>query len=169
MTPSSSRRTAALDQILEITVLLHDDMTRALARDGLTESRTHLLWVLLHQGPATQRALADALRVSARNVTGLVDGLVAGGFVTREPHPQDRRATHVTLTPHGEDVMHRMAGEHERLAHDLFGDLTDRQFAGLTAGLEHVGERLRVLVSAAEGSGTSADAGDATRTTEKSS
>lgn len=159
---------AAFDRVIELALVLNEDMSHGLGALGLTRSRTEVLWVLHHRGPSTQRILADAMGVSARNVTGLVDGLVAGGFVTREPHPQDRRATHVTLTPHGEEVMRRMAGEHERLARDLFGDLTDRQFAGLTAGLEHVGERLRVLVSAAEGSGTSA-AGDAARTTEESS
>jgi hypothetical protein len=36
--------------------------------------------------------------VSPRNVTGLVDGLAESGFVTREPHPTDRRATLVALT-----------------------------------------------------------------------
>ena len=38
-----------------------------------------------HNGPTTQRELADALKVTPRNVTGLV----AGGFVTRERHPTD--------------------------------------------------------------------------------
>ncbi|MGH9251686.1 MAG: MarR family winged helix-turn-helix transcriptional regulator, partial [Acidimicrobiales bacterium] len=78
------RHIAALDQVFELTVLLHDDMTASLARDGLTTSRAHLLWELRQLGPTTQTTLADALGVSARNVTGLVDGLVAGGFVTRE-------------------------------------------------------------------------------------
>ncbi len=40
----------------------------------------------------TQRALADALQVTPRNVTGLVDALADSGFVERAPHPTDRRA-----------------------------------------------------------------------------
>ena len=40
----------------------------------------------------TQRTLSQALRVSPRNVTGLLDALEAGGYVTRGRHPTDRRA-----------------------------------------------------------------------------
>ena len=76
-----STRTDALDGLLALTVVLGEDMRTSLARDGLTPSRAHVLWLLHHGGPTTQRAIADALGVSARNVTGLVDGLVAGGFV----------------------------------------------------------------------------------------
>lgn len=132
-------------------MLLHDDMTRALARDGLTESRTHLLWVLLRQGPATQRALADALRVSARNVTGLVDALVATGFVTREPHPTDRRAALVTLTEHGERTTAVLARDYAELARALFADMPAERFECFVAGLERVLAELRERVAAARG------------------
>ena len=107
---TSERHDAALGQVLELAILLNDDMTRALARDGLTVARTHLLWELHQRGPSTQRVLADALGVSPRNITGLVDGLVATGFVTREPHPADRRRTELVLTDsgRGEVVGHLM-------------------------------------------------------------
>jgi hypothetical protein len=76
---------------LDLVVLLNDDMTRSLARDGLTVSRTHLLWELEQRGPSTQRVLADAMKVSARTVTSLVDALSATGFVTREAHRRAHR------------------------------------------------------------------------------
>ena len=66
-------RTGTLDQVLELVVALNDDMTQALAREGLTVPRAHLAWVLHHGGPTPQRALADALRVTPRNVTGRLD------------------------------------------------------------------------------------------------
>ena len=40
-----------------------------------------------------------------RNVTGLVDALEGAGFVTRSPHPTDRRATVVSLTPQGTNLV----------------------------------------------------------------
>ena len=83
---SPERQTSALDQVLELVYLLDEDMTRALARDGLTKSRAPLVWHLHRRGPSTQKALADALGTTPRNVTGLVDGLAATGFVTRGPH-----------------------------------------------------------------------------------
>ena len=99
--PSPSDQVAALDRVLELALLLNADMTRGLSALGLTESRTRVVWHLLQAGPSTQRAIADALEVSPRNVTGLVDGLVRTGFVRREPHPTDRRATLVHLTDQG--------------------------------------------------------------------
>lgn len=137
------RQRIALDRILELVVLLNGDMTRSLARQGLTVSRTHLLWELRRRGPSTQRVLADALEVSARTVTGLVDGLVATGFVTREPHPTDRRATLVTFTTHGVRVIKAMERDQVDFARLLFAGMPQRQFDGLVAGLGAVLDRLR--------------------------
>lgn len=136
-------RLTALDQVLELTVLLNADMTTSLARDGLTTSRAHLLWVLRETGPTTQRALAEALGVSARNVTGLVDALEETGFVTREAHPTDRRAALVTFTEHGAAVTAEMAAGQQALADLLFGGLKAPDLTGLNRSLAHVLDRLK--------------------------
>jgi DNA-binding MarR family transcriptional regulator len=129
------------DRLLAVAMLLHRDATRTLARLGLTLPRTHVVWLLHHRGPMTQRVLADALGVTPRNVTGLVDGLVETGFVTREPHPRDRRAILVSLTDHGRAVLADMDRSHQEAAAALFGGIPDlRAFAD---GLEHVLRRLQ--------------------------
>jgi DNA-binding MarR family transcriptional regulator len=133
---------SALDQVLALVVLLNDDMTRSLARDGLTTSRAHVLWELSNNGPSTQRALADALHVSARTVTGLIDGLVATGFVTREPHPADRRAALVTFTEHGTAIAESLQRGQKELGQLLFGGMPATQFECFVAGLDHVLARL---------------------------
>jgi DNA-binding MarR family transcriptional regulator len=135
--------TDTLDRLLELVVLLNEDMTRSLAREGLTVPRAHLVWLVHHEGPTTQRALADALKVSPRNVTGLVDGLVADGLVTREPHPTDRRATLVSLTGRGAATLAEMAKSHAALADLLFGDLSPSRLGAFAGGLHHVVRRLR--------------------------
>jgi DNA-binding MarR family transcriptional regulator len=144
------RQIAVLDQVLEMALLVNQDMNSSLGEQGLTPARTHLLWELFHRGPSTHRVLADALGVSARNVTGLVDGLEETGYVTREPHPDDRRAALVTLTEDGTEVMTQMQKGQEEFARLLFADLTDRQLAALTRGLAHVLDRLRELVPRGE-------------------
>ena len=119
--------------------------------DGLTVSRTRLLWAIGLHGPMTQRALADALGVSARNVTGLVDALVATGFVTREPHPTDRRASLVSFTEHGAATVARLQEGQQELASLLFGDLPAPRLDCLVDGLGDVRDRLHAAVAAQEG------------------
>jgi DNA-binding MarR family transcriptional regulator len=138
---------AALDRVLELTVLVGRDMTGGLARMGLTEARAHLLWELRARGPCTQRALASALRVTPRAITALVDGLVETGFVTREPCPADRRAILVTFTELGRITAQAMADGHRELARQLFASLPAEAFDCLDDGLGHVIGRLRALLS----------------------
>jgi DNA-binding MarR family transcriptional regulator len=144
------RRITLLDQLLEVALLINQDMNSSLGELGLTPARTHLLWELCHRGPSTQRVLADALGVTPRNVTGLVDGLEETGYVTRQPHPRDRRATLVTLTDRGTEVTTRMEQEHEQFARLLFAELPDQQFDALHRGLDHVLVRLREVVPKGE-------------------
>ena len=147
--PTSEQHGTALGQVLELTILMNDDMTRSLARDGLTVARAHLLWELHQRGPSTQRVLAEALDVSPRNITGLVDALVATGFVTRQPHPSDRRATLVSFTEHGARTAQEMDEGRAQLAELLFAQMSDRQFDGFTEGLAAVLDRLREELSEA--------------------
>jgi DNA-binding MarR family transcriptional regulator len=146
VTSGIDRWTGALDRLLELAVLVDADMTQSLAAQGLTPARTHLLWELGRRGPSTQRVLADSLDVSARNVTGLVDALEATGFVVRRPHPEDRRATLVTLTAQGEAAFAEMGRGHEEFARLLFAEMPEVELDGLVRGLDSVLTVLRELV-----------------------
>jgi DNA-binding MarR family transcriptional regulator len=146
----AERWEATLDRILELTVLLGRDMADFLAREGLTESRVHLLWQLQQRGPCTQRTLAADLHVTPRTITALVDGLADTGFVTREPHPSDRRATLVTFTERGHATAQALLDDHRRLARQLFGGMPDDAFDGFDAGLLRVLTRLRDVLAAQE-------------------
>lgn len=133
---SDDRYTAALDRVLELVVLLNADMTEGLAKDGLTTSRVTLLWTLQRTGPVPQRVLAEALGVSARAITGLVDGLAATGFVTREPHPDDRRAILVTFTEKGKQAVLSLTEQQREFSRELFASMPAERLDGLLAGLD---------------------------------
>lgn len=135
---TQAQNDAGLDALLELSVLLGDDMNAHLARSGLTVARAHLLWELRRSGPVTQRTLSDIMRVSPRNVTGLVDALVTGGFVTRESHPSDRRAILVTFTERGRQATDQMARQQRELADELFAGVTEESVAQLVAELRRI-------------------------------
>ena len=118
-------------------------MEHDLRERGLTRARATVIAYLHRGGPMRQRDLAEALRVSARNVTGLLEGLETTGFVARTVHPNDRRATLVTLTEQGKAVAKAMQTDEQRLARFLFADVADDDMDGCAATLDHVLAQLR--------------------------
>jgi DNA-binding MarR family transcriptional regulator len=62
---------------------------------------TRLMSLLDELGPSTVGALAEADRCSQPTMTGIVNGLVAKGWVQRDPHPDDARSTLVSMTADG--------------------------------------------------------------------
>ena len=106
-------------------------------------ARTHLLWELHHLGASTQQALADALGVSPRNITGLVDALETDGFVHRRPHPTDRRAVLVSISPLGGRTITTMERERAELARHLVDGVDAAQLEVVDRVLETITARLR--------------------------
>src|SRR6266705_511028 len=133
---------AALEQLFDLAVVLGDLMHRRLEELGLTPARAEVLWLLHRSGPLTQRQLSQTLKCTPRNVTGLVDALQAAGFVTRTPHPTDRRATLVTLTQHGHAVASAWSAEHRQGADQLFVGVSAADLATFATVLERVLGRL---------------------------
>ena len=139
-----------LDRLLEISELFQKDMARAFDGTPLTPARVRLLWVLQLGGPSTQHALAASLEVSPRNITGLVDALEERGYVTRSPHPRDRRAIIVSLSESARSMMRRMQREHAELTDELLGAVAPADRAALERGIDAIAARLRELVAADE-------------------
>lgn len=135
-----------LDKIFELAERIGDLMQTALTERGLTTARAEALLALRQHGaPMVQRALSDALRCTPRHVTALVDALEADGWVTRGPHPTDRRATLVTLTDRGTAATDRMNEERRDAAQALLGRLPAADLTGFLVVSDHV---LRQLAGA---------------------
>ncbi|WP_221445425.1 MarR family winged helix-turn-helix transcriptional regulator [Lipingzhangella halophila] len=132
----------ALEKLFALAAVTHQYMEQGMAARGLTRARASVLWNLHLRGPMTQRALAEAIEVTPRNVTGLVDALEADGFVARGPHPGDRRATLVALTDSGAETMGGLRGEYDQGAVRLFDGLTASELAGFVTTADHLIERL---------------------------
>lgn len=139
------------DQLLEVSVLFQADMDRSLAALGLTVTKTHLLWEVHHNGPCAQQRLAEALGVSPRHVTALVDALESEEFVERSPHPHDRRVVLVGLTDKGTATVEQMRHQRSKDAAALVDGLDAGTTEALRSSLDTVLIRLRRLVADAAG------------------
>ena len=139
-------QTSLVEKLLAITNMFQQDMARAFAGTPLTESRVAVLWTLALSGPSTQQTLSEALSVTPRNISGLVDALEKHGYVQRVPHPSDRRAVLVTLTPDGEAAMARMQEEHAHLETELRDAVAPEHLAALEQGIDAIIVRLAALM-----------------------
>ncbi len=103
----------------------------------------------------TQRTLSQALRVSPRNVTALLDALEAGGYVARGRHPTDRRATLVRLTDRGAAAAARLHADYQMGARVLLGGVSSADLATFVRVLDHVLDRLSRSTATPEVNGPS--------------
>ena len=148
---SSAQRDEGLSlQLIEALASFERAYTRwveaPLQNSDLTYARMRLLGVLNRKGPQIMSALSDELVVSPRNITTLVDALEAKGLMRRHPHPTDRRAILIELTPQGAETCAAMYTQHAEAVSELFSDLSQadqkellRLLNLLSAGLERRG------------------------------
>ncbi|MFF2730252.1 MarR family winged helix-turn-helix transcriptional regulator [Streptomyces sp. NPDC058008] len=134
-----------IDSLFAIRTQIHDELKELAREAGLTDTQTDVLWRLSRAEEMTARRLADLLRCDASTATSMIDRLESRGLVRRVPHPTDRRAKVVQLTPEGCALRDRVVEHTTR--HSPFARL-DRE------------SRLRLHALLREVSGTGRPAGD---------
>lgn len=114
---------------------------RKAVQAGASIPRLRLLYAVHCHGPQKMADLADALTVTPRNVTALVDGLEAEGLVRRIPHSTDRRVTLVELTCNSDGVSAQFAAYQASIA-SLFAGIGKGDRGTLLRLLETLHDRM---------------------------
>lgn len=101
----------------------------------MTPPQFALLAFLWQQDGLSQVELSEKSQVDRSTVGGLIDRLEKIGMVERHPHPQDRRAYQIRLTPKGKETEQPLT------------EMARRATARFTAGLSQKdqGELIRML------------------------
>ena len=94
------------------------------ACDGMNYARLSLLQALHCGGPAIMRDLGTQLGATPRNMTAMVDALEEAQLVVRRPHPTDRRATLIELSPAGERAAAQAIGPQLDAISEIFAGLS---------------------------------------------
>lgn len=79
----------------------HTQTAAALQSIGLTPALFAVLNYLGARDGAIQQQIGSAMGIDPSTMVSLVDQLERAGLAKRRPHPQDRRAREVTITPEG--------------------------------------------------------------------
>ncbi len=85
--------------VKDLSLAIDRNVRRAAEQLALTESQAVALRELSE--PMSLRALSQRMRCEASNATYVADRLEEAGLLTRRPHPTDRRAKELHLTPKG--------------------------------------------------------------------
>jgi DNA-binding MarR family transcriptional regulator len=118
----------------------HTRIAEGLQSIGLTPALFGVLNVLGARKGAIQQEIGSAMGIDPSTMVSLIDELESAGLAERRPHPTDRRAREVAITPKGR----RLLGRGRRMA----SQVEDEVLRGLTADERR--ELLRLLRRALE-------------------
>jgi DNA-binding MarR family transcriptional regulator len=105
----------------------HTRTAAALETIGLSPALFAVLNYLAAHDGATQRAIGVAMGIDPSTMVSLVDELQTAGFATRRPHPSDRRAHAVTITPDGRAALERARALAYEIEDSVLGGLSGDQ------------------------------------------
>jgi len=118
-----------LGRLVRQTRLLFQELRGAASRvhggDAQTAARRSVLEELATDGPATVPDMARTRSVSRQAVQGLVDGLIAQGWIERVGNPRHKRSSLLRLTEVGESAIRDM-NRRENVALRKLSDLPSK-------------------------------------------
>ena len=85
----------------------HTGIAERLESIGLTPASFGVLNVLAKRDAPSQQEIGKAMGIDPSTMVALLDGLEGAGLATRRPHPDDRRAREVAITPKGRKTLER--------------------------------------------------------------
>jgi DNA-binding MarR family transcriptional regulator len=85
----------------------HTQTAAALESIGITTALFSVLNYLLARGAAIQQEIGAAIGIDPSTMVALIDELERSGLAKRRPHPRDRRAREVVITPKGRRTVER--------------------------------------------------------------
>ena len=85
----------------------HTRIAEALASVGLTPALFGVLNVLRARDGAIQQEIASSMGIDPSTMVSLIDDLERAGLAERRPHPTDRRARAVAISPKGRRLLDR--------------------------------------------------------------
>jgi MarR family transcriptional regulator for hemolysin len=116
----------------------HDELDRRLSAHGASLWN----WVLLKEAAnaegASQRELAQHMRIEPPTLVRHLDKLADDGLVERRPDPDDRRVMRVVVTPAGLERLRELQVVVHELDDELRGILTKRDVEVLGSALSRI-------------------------------
>jgi DNA-binding MarR family transcriptional regulator len=105
---------------------------------GLTQAQWQALLTVATFEGCTQKELADVLEVQPISMARLIDRMARGGWVRREPDPNDRRAHRLFLTSQCDPVLELAQAASKKIVAKAYEGISQLDQERLLAYLEHI-------------------------------
>jgi DNA-binding MarR family transcriptional regulator len=102
----------------------HTRIAEALESIGLTPALFGVLNFLGAREATIQQEIGSAMGIDPSTMVSLIDELETAGLAKRRPHPTDRRAREVAITPKGRRILERGRGLAMQVEDEVLGGLT---------------------------------------------
>jgi DNA-binding MarR family transcriptional regulator len=97
----------------------------ALKPHGLGRSQWQVIARVARSGTLAQRELQQAMQIESATLTGIVDTLVAKGWLERAGSTSDRRVKMLLLTPAGRERMESIPDPYQVVEHRMLEAIPD--------------------------------------------
>lgn len=127
-------------RLLKASGLIEEELRRRFRNEcNSTLPRFDVMAALAHAGDGLKMSeISTQLRVSAGNITGIVDKLSEEGLAARVPMPGDRRAHLVQLTAKGKDVFAQHKAAHAGWIDEILSGLNADDIEGMILRLDYM-------------------------------
>jgi DNA-binding MarR family transcriptional regulator len=105
----------------------HTRTAEELEAIGLTPALFGLLNVLEDRPGSNQLEIGQAMGIDPSTMVALIDQLEKAGLAKRRPHPKDRRAREVAITPKGRRLLERARAKANQVQDEVLQGLTPKE------------------------------------------
>jgi DNA-binding MarR family transcriptional regulator len=136
-------RREVLFQLTDVARAMRTYIDHSARQHGMTRAQWGVLLRLERQEGMTQAEMAETLEIQPISLARLIDRLCAQNLVERRPHPSDRRANRLYLTPRGRDTLARFVPLGRRISADILASLSEAEISGLLEKLLLIKSNMR--------------------------
>ena len=136
-------RREVLFQLADVARTMRTYIDQCAREHGMTRAQWGVLLRLERQEGMTQAEMAESLEIQPISLVRLIDRLCQHGLVERRPHPRDRRANRLYLTPKGRATLARLTPLGKEIAGDVLATLGEDDIADLLHKLLRIRSNIR--------------------------
>jgi DNA-binding MarR family transcriptional regulator len=124
---------------------LRNHLKSCLSAEGVkvTVAQAGVLFLLKQQNGRTMTELSQLIDLDNSTVTGLIDRLEKSGFVSRNSNPNDRRRSHIYITPQGVEETNKAKAVIRRVNEEVKSGSSPEQIESFKGVLRSFSQKFR--------------------------